>query len=110
VSWYKHGLASFDADPEVERFGPLYRLFAHAWYIDEGVAAAVNGPVRRAAEWLSHTFDGGIIDGAVNGVGNLFREGGQGLRKVQSGLVRVYAVGIALGAVGLLLFMLVRAG
>jgi NADH-quinone oxidoreductase subunit L len=69
----------------------------------------VGGPGRRAAEWLARTFDGGVIDGAVNGLGRLFREGGQGLRRVQSGLVRTYAVGIALGAVALLLFVLVRA-
>jgi NADH-quinone oxidoreductase subunit L len=109
VSVYKHGLPRFDADPLRERLGPMYKLFAHAWYIDEGVAAAVGGPGRRAAEWLARTFDGGVIDGAVNGLGRLFREGGQGLRRVQSGLVRSYAVGIALGAVALLLFVLVRA-
>jgi NADH-quinone oxidoreductase subunit L len=110
VSWYRLGLPSYDADPVVERLGPMYPLFAHAWYIDEGVAATVDGPVRSFAGWLSRTFDAGIIDGAVNGVGKLFRDGGQGLRRVQSGLVRVYAVGIALGAAALLLFMLVRTG
>jgi NADH-quinone oxidoreductase subunit L len=110
IAWYRNGLASYDADPVVERLGPMYPVFARAWYIDEGVAAAVDGPVRRLADWLSRTFDAGIIDGAVNGVGKLFREGGQGLRRVQSGLVRVYAVGIALGAAALLLFMLVRTG
>jgi NADH-quinone oxidoreductase subunit L len=109
VSMYKHGLPSFDEDPLRERLGPLHKVFAHACYIDEGVAAAVGGPGRRAAEWLARTFDGGVIDGAVNGLGRLFRESGQGLRRVQSGLVRTYAVGIALGAVALLLFVLVRA-
>ncbi len=109
VAFYKRGLPSFDAEPLRARLGPLYPVFAHAWYIDEGIAAAVGGPVRRAAEWLAHTFDGRIIDGAVNGLGLLFRDGGQGLRRVQSGLVRTYAVFIALGAAGLLLFVMLRA-
>jgi NADH-quinone oxidoreductase subunit L len=109
VSMYRNGLPDFDADPLRERLGPLHKVFAHAWYIDESIAAAVGGPGRRAADWLARTFDGGIIDGAVNGLGRVFRESGHGLRRVQSGLVRVYAVGIALGAAALLLFVLVRA-
>ncbi|MBV8951068.1 MAG: NADH-quinone oxidoreductase subunit L, partial [Actinobacteria bacterium] len=109
VGLYNRGLPSVDDDPLRERLGPMYSLFAHAWYIDEGVSAAVGGPGRRAAEWLARGLDGGIIDGAVNGLGKLFREGGQGLRRVQSGLVRSYALGVAVGAAALLLFVLVRA-
>ncbi len=109
IALYKQGLPSFDAEPLRQRLGPLYRVFAHAWYIDEGISAAVAGPGRRAADWLSRTFDQGIIDGAVNGFGRLFRESGQGLRRVQSGLVRTYAVAIAFGAAALLLFVLLRA-
>ena len=51
-----------------------------------------------------------VIDGAVNGVGRLFREAGGAVRKVQTGLVRNYALGVVIGAVGLLVFMLVRGG
>ena len=40
-----------------------------------------------------------MIDGAVNGVGRAFRGIGGGLRKVQTGLVRNYALAIVLGAV-----------
>jgi NADH-quinone oxidoreductase subunit L len=108
IALYRDGLPDFDADPLRERLGPLYKVFAHAWYIDESLSALVGGPVRRAADWLARVFDGRIIDGAVNGLGRLFRGGGEGLRTVQSGLVRSYALFIALGAAGLLLFVLVR--
>jgi NADH-quinone oxidoreductase subunit L len=110
ISMYRRGIPSFDGDPLPERLGPLAKVFAHAWYIDESIAAVVGGPGRRFAEWLSHIFDGRFIDGMVNGVGQAFREGGLGLRRVQNGFVRAYAVGIALGAVGLLLFMVLRVG
>ena len=35
-----------------------------------------------------------MIDGAVNGIGAAFRAGGGGLRTVQTGLVRNYALAI----------------
>jgi NADH-quinone oxidoreductase subunit L len=110
ISMYRRGIPSFDGDPLPERLGPLAKVFAHAWYIDESISEAVGGPGRRFADWLSRTFDGGFIDGAVNGIGRVFRQGGAGLGEVENGLVRVYAVGIALGAAGLLLFMVLRVG
>ena len=51
-----------------------------------------------------------MIDGAVNGVGRLFRDLGGTVRKAQTGLVRNYALGVVIGAIGLLVFMLVRGG
>ena len=53
-------------------------------------------------------FDAKVIDGAVNGVASLVRAGGSRLRVVQSGFVRSYALAVALGAVGILAFALVR--
>ncbi|MFQ5557310.1 MAG: hypothetical protein ACE5GB_07375, partial [Acidimicrobiales bacterium] len=54
-------------------------------------------------------FDATVVDGAVNGVGRLVRDSGAGLRRLQSGLVRTYAAGVAAGAVGLLVWFLSRA-
>ena len=86
------------------------RLFAHAYYFDEIIANLVRGPVYRFADWLNRGFDLGIIDGAVNGVATLVRDAGGRLRRVQTGLVRNYALGVVLGAVALLVFLAVRAG
>ena len=49
-----------------------------------------------------------VIDGAVNGVARLARGAGSGLRRIQTGFVRQYALGIVLGAVALLAYMLTR--
>ena len=48
------------------------------------------------------------VDGAVNGVAAGFKAAGGGLRKIQTGLVRNYALWIVLGAVLLVGYMLVR--
>lgn len=55
---------------------------------------------------LSQPFDLGIIDGAVNGVGALIRWISGGLRGVQTGYVRTYAVALLLGVVAVIIIML----
>jgi len=110
ISWYRRGIPAADRDPAVERLGVLGRLFGHAYYYDESIAKLVSGPGRRLAEWVSAIFDGRVVDGAVNGIGELVRATGIGLRKVQTGLVRSYALWIAVGAAGLLLYLVVWVG
>ncbi len=55
-------------------------------------------------------FDSHVIDGAVNGVGTVVTGAGSQLRRLQSGRVRGYAMGIAVGAVLLLGYMVTRMG
>jgi NADH-quinone oxidoreductase subunit L len=83
-------------------------LFAHAWYYDEAVSAFVGGPGEKAFEETAE-FDRGIIDGAVNGVAGLVRLSASKLRLAQTGYVRNYALGIAVGAFVLVGLFLTRA-
>jgi NADH-quinone oxidoreductase subunit L len=110
VAWYRRGIPSPEGDPLPARLGFAGRLFQHAYYFDEAIANLVRGPVTRGAEWLNRGFDLGIIDGAVNGVATLVRESGGRLRRVQTGLVRNYALAVVLGAVAVIVFLAVRAG
>jgi NADH-quinone oxidoreductase subunit L len=83
-------------------------VFAHGWYYDEAISAFAGGPGRAAFDDAAR-FDKGIVDGAVNGVASLVRLGaGQG-RKLQTGYVRNYALGIAVGAFVLIGLFLTRA-
>jgi NADH-quinone oxidoreductase subunit L len=84
-------------------------VFAHAWYFDETISAFVGGPGEQAFEETAH-FDRGIIDGAVNGVASLVRLGASKLRLAQTGYVRNYALGIAVGAFILVGLFLTRVG
>ena len=109
-SLYRNGLEDPALDPFDQKLGRLGRLFGHAWYYDEGIAALVGGPIRRGAEWLSDVFDQKVVDGAVNGIAKGFGAAGAGLRRVQTGLVRQYALGVALGAAALLVWAIWRVG
>ena len=89
-----------------ERVEPPVLL--HAWYVDEGLSAVVDGPVEEVAAGAA-AFDRRGIDGLVNGVAHVIRSGGSHLRVLQTGYVRNYALGMAAGAVLLLAFFITRA-
>ncbi len=98
-SFYLRAGRSVDGiEPEVSR---------RAWYVDEAMAAFFGGPGRWVAQGAAD-FDREVIDGAVNGVAVAVREGGSGLRRLQTGNVRQYALGMAGGAALLLGFFFVR--
>jgi NADH-quinone oxidoreductase subunit L len=86
------------AEPEV---------LAHAWYYDETLARVVDGPGEAAFEGVA-AFDRTVIDGGAVGVGKLVALVGRGLRHVQTGFVRSYALGVAAGVVVVLGYFLTR--
>ena len=81
------------------------RILAEGWYYDSSISAFVDRPGRAGFEGVA-AFDRTVVDGAVNGVAGIVRSTGQGLRGLQSGFVRSYALGIAGGAVLLLAYFL----
>jgi NADH-quinone oxidoreductase subunit L len=82
-------------------------ILAEGWRYDSTIAAFMGGPGRQAFE-ATATFDRTVIDGAVNGVAGVVRESGGGLRRIQTGFVRTYALGVAVGVVALLGYFLSR--
>jgi NADH-quinone oxidoreductase subunit L len=108
ISVYRRGLRGDGADPTAERLGGFAGVLQNAWYLDIGLARFVSGPVTTFARFLSEGVDRAGIDGAVNGIATVAREGSGGLRRLQTGLVRNYALGIAIGTVLLLLYVATR--
>jgi NADH-quinone oxidoreductase subunit L len=85
-------------------------VLAEGWYYDATVSKFMGGPGREAFEAVAW-YDATVVDGAVNGVGQLVRGTAQRIRTVQSGNVRNYAAAIGVGVVLLLgWFVVVRGG
>jgi proton-translocating NADH-quinone oxidoreductase chain L len=82
-------------------------ILARGWRYDEAVSDFMGGPGRKGFDLVAW-FDATIVDGIVNGTGRLVRTAGGGLRTLQTGLVRSYAALVAVGAVGLIAWFLVR--
>ncbi len=77
--------------------GPgMYRASVNKYYVDDlyQLVWARGGVLVSNALWW---FDAKVIDGAVNGAGWLASTIGGGLRKVQTGRVENYGLGIAAG-------------
>jgi NADH-quinone oxidoreductase subunit L len=80
----------------------LYRGSAAKWWFDDLndlLFVRIGGRVAGAAWW----FDRTVIDGTVNGIGVITTGVGLGLRRVQTGRVQNYALGIALGLIAMAL-------
>ncbi|MEZ4532099.1 MAG: NADH-quinone oxidoreductase subunit L [Thermomicrobiales bacterium] len=77
----------------------LYKFLYNKWYFDEVYNADVVFPMRRLAMYLWTVIDVKVIDGTLMGVARGVEELSQGLRTLQTGLVRNYALAIALGMV-----------
>ncbi|HEY6316802.1 MAG TPA: NADH-quinone oxidoreductase subunit L [Acidimicrobiia bacterium] len=107
---YRHGLRNPADDPMRDRLGPAADVVGHGYYYDDGISAAVDGPVRAGADFLDEDVDQGVIDGTVNGTARLIRRVATEFGRAQDGFVRRYAVGIALGAAAILLYLIAFAG
>jgi NADH-quinone oxidoreductase subunit L len=80
-----------------------------ALYFDDAYDATLGRPSEALARFAAVVVENRVIDGAVNGTGRLARGVGGALRRLQTGFVRQYALGIVVGAVALLAWMMVRA-
>jgi NADH-quinone oxidoreductase subunit L len=108
VAWYLYGSGRVQWLALRERFAAGWRVLSHKLYVDElyefftvrlgsGLVAFLAGPV-----------DQGVIDGAVNDLAGAVGGAASRGRRLQTGLVRTYAVGVLGGAVLLLAFLIFR--
>ena len=81
------------------RYPGVYRFLVNKGYIDELYDAVVVQPVKALSEHVLWKADARVIDGAVNGTGQIVAETGALVRQMQTGSVRTYAVSVLFGAV-----------
>jgi NADH-quinone oxidoreductase subunit L len=87
----------------------LYRASLNKWWFDELyhlLFIVIGGRIAGALWW----FDREVVDGTVNDVGRVTVGAGRGLRRVQTGRVQNYALGIALGLIVMAGSYLILAG
>jgi NADH-quinone oxidoreductase subunit L len=110
------GLAAFffltnrrAADAMALRFAGLRQLLANKYYVDEMYDATIVQPIRIVSEdALWKNIDARLIDGAVNGAGEVVGGLSEVVRRLQTGSVRAYAASLFAGAVLILGYYLWR--
>jgi len=86
----------------------LYDVVYNKYYVDEAYTEAIVKPLRTLADMLANA-EVRSIDGAVNGLARLVGLTGEGLRRLQTGLVRNYALVMLAGVVMVLAYFILRA-
>jgi NADH-quinone oxidoreductase subunit L len=87
----------------------LYRASLNKWWFDDlyhVLFIVIGGRIASALWW----FDREVVDGTVNDIGRVTVAAGRGLRRVQTGRVQNYALGIAIGLIVMAGSYLILAG
>jgi NADH-quinone oxidoreductase subunit L len=78
---------------------PWQKLIYNKYYVDEVYEAGITKPINVIGKALYEFFDKQIIDGLVNGVGNLVKGAGSLIRLYQNGNIGFYVMNMALGVI-----------
>ena len=90
-------------------FPGLHRLLLNKYYVDEFYDVTVVQPVKIVSEdGLWRGMDARVVDGAVNGTGQVVGGVSAVLRLLQSGSVKTYAASTFLGVVAILAYYIWR--
>jgi NADH-quinone oxidoreductase subunit L len=108
LGWLVYGSGRIDWVALRVRFAGAQRFLAHGWYVDDVYSAVLVAPGKAGAEFLASVVDRRVIDGAVNGVGQLFQWAASRGRRLQTGLVRNYGLAFLVGVVLIFVYVGVR--
>jgi NADH-quinone oxidoreductase subunit L len=108
TAWLLYGSRRVDWLALRARFAPAWRALAERLYVDQVYEFFTVTLGRALAAFLAVTVDQRTIDGAVNGVAELVGIGARSGRRLQTGLVRNYALGVLGGAVLIVAFLVFR--
>jgi NADH-quinone oxidoreductase subunit L len=105
VAWLIYGAKRL----RVPKLAFSQRLLEHKFYFDEAYDAAFYRPAVWLAKGLGRWIEGPIIGGSIREITAAFREAGLDTSRIQTGLVRTYALAIAASlAVITIVFVAVR--
>ena len=130
LSYLTYHRKSISAEAMAGRFSGIYRVLSNKYFVDEFyqstfigttllisriagwfdlyiIDGIVNGVSRMTTRFSSAEgrFDLKVVDGVVNGVANSFISSGSNLRRIQTGRIQNYLVGLL---VGVLIIFLIR--
>ena len=91
-----------------ERLRWLHDFLERKWYFDEAIDLLFVRPSLAVGRWANAIFERYVIQGLVVGVTDLVRGASAGVRGVQSGYLRSYALLLVSGFAGLGLYFLLQ--
>ncbi|WIG61155.1 MAG: NADH-ubiquinone oxidoreductase chain L [Ktedonobacterales bacterium] len=105
IAWARYGSRQPRFAPSRN---PFVILLEHRYYVDDLYDRAIVRPIVALGRWLRRDVEGVALDGGTRGVGGLIGGASKGLRALQTGYVRNYALAIFTGAVLIVLYYVIR--
>jgi NADH-quinone oxidoreductase subunit L len=105
VAWALYGRA----EAAVPRLPALQRMLEHKLYFDEAYDVLFYRPAATLATWLTRDFEEPVVLATGTDIGEATLEVGEGVRRLQTGLLRTYVlfIGTGIAVVGVV-FLAVR--
>lgn len=91
-----------------ESRNPFYQLVLHKYYVDEALTLVLIRPILALSRGATRAVESFTLDGASRGIALIFRGSSTGLRRLQTGYMRNYALAIMIGVVLIVLYYTVR--
>jgi NADH-quinone oxidoreductase subunit L len=91
-----------------KRFPWAHDFLERKWYFDEAIDLLVVRPALATGRWANAIFERYVVQGLVVAATDLVRGAGVGVRGVQSGYLRSYALLLVTGFAGLGLYFLLQ--
>jgi len=105
IAWIVYGSGRVDWLALRMRLAGPKRFLKGGMYVDDVYSTALVAPGEAGSAFLAYVFDTDAVDGAVNGVGSLFQRLARTGRRLQTGLVRTYALAFLIGALVLFVYV-----
>jgi NADH-quinone oxidoreductase subunit L len=111
TAWRLYNKKGLEGDKEIrEKLGALYGLLENKYYVDEIYQKWIIDLFVWVADKIVVWFDETIVDGIVDGIGSLTLFIGNGLKYLQTGVIRHYALLMWIGVLLLVLYVLLGMG
>jgi NADH-quinone oxidoreductase subunit L len=78
------------------------------WWVDEFYQALILNPYKAFAQFIAEPVDLGIIDRVGGGLAAGMRALAEGLRQLENGYVRSYALWMVVGLLAIMMFLFLR--
>ncbi len=91
-----------------ENSNPAYQFVLHKYYVDEALDVVLIRPILALGRGLTFGLENFTLDGLSRGIGWVLRACSSGLRRLQTGYMRNYALAIMLGVVLIVVYYAVR--
>jgi NADH-quinone oxidoreductase subunit L len=108
IGWFVYGSGRVDWVGLRGRFAGTKRALERGFYLDDLYGRVLVMPGRALASFAASDVDQRLIDGAFTGLGRAVAAVATVGRRIQTGLVRTYALAFLLGASALLLLLVLR--